>query len=367
MSRHSARRPILLPGISRLWRDPHRLQLGTDPHCAVVLELADPGWARLLDLLDGRRTEDDLRRDTARLGVPDDQVVALLAALRTAGLVVDRQSLGPSQLTEAVRRRLHREATASALRDPGRRPGTMVRRRLAARILISGSSLLAEPITYTLAAAGIGHVDPKIEAGAQPEDALAVLGSGLASVDPTQPRAAAATERIRRTFPEINLSSLRPGDATFAVLVGPRNPATLTALRMSSRGLVHLAVMVRDGAVVVGPLVHPGRTPCLHCLDLHRQDRDPAWSEVAAQLHTGAGADETVAAVTALAGVAYAAAEVLRHVDGEIGHTVGATVEITEPGRLIRRQWSHHPACDCRRRPSSPPRRTPVRQAECFN
>ena len=33
-----------------------------------------------------------------------------------------------------------------------------------------------------------------------------------------------------------------------------------------------------------GPLVTPGRGPCLRCLDLHRCDRDPAWPALLAQL-----------------------------------------------------------------------------------
>ena len=57
MSRTLAIRPTLLPGLRRLWRDPHRLQLGTGPGRAVILELHRPGRARVLDLLDGTRTE----------------------------------------------------------------------------------------------------------------------------------------------------------------------------------------------------------------------------------------------------------------------------------------------------------------------
>ncbi|MGH3681909.1 MAG: hypothetical protein ACRDT2_16870, partial [Natronosporangium sp.] len=50
-------RPTLLPGLRRIWRDRHRLQLGVDPARAVTLQLPEPGTARLLDLLDGTRSE----------------------------------------------------------------------------------------------------------------------------------------------------------------------------------------------------------------------------------------------------------------------------------------------------------------------
>jgi hypothetical protein len=91
----------------------------------------------------------------------------------------------------------------------------------------------------------------------------------------------------------------------------------------------------------------------LNCLDLHRLDRDPAWLRVAAQLFTGRDAAEPVTATTALAGAAYAAAEVLAHIDGGTPPTLGATVEITSPGHSIRRRWTLHPRCGCRRRARS--------------
>jgi bacteriocin biosynthesis cyclodehydratase domain-containing protein len=124
--------------------------------------------------------------------------------------------------------------------------------------------------------------------------------------------------------------------------------------------LAHLAVSVRDGTVVVGPLVRPRHTPCLNCLDLHRRDRDPGWPAVAAQLSGGFGVDDAVEATTALAGAAYAAAEVLVHIDGGQPRTLGATVEIASPGNPVRRQWTQHPECGCRRA-------RPARPSGCFN
>ena len=125
--------------------------------------------------------------------------------------------------------------------------------------------------------------------------------------------------------------------------------SSTAACRRGGR-LAHLAVSVRDGTVVVGPLVRPGASPCLNCLDLHRSDRDPDWGAIAAQLHTSPELPEAVTAATVLAGAAFAAEEVLTHIDGGRPSTLGATVEISAPGRSTRRQWSQHPACGCRRR-----------------
>lgn len=353
MSRARASRPTLLPALRRLWRDPHRLQLGTDPGRAVLLELPDPRCARLLDLLDGTRTEAGLVREAARAGIPPERTNDLLRLLRQRGLVLDAQALAPTGLSDQARRRLTGEVSALALRanavdDP---PAVRLRRRQAAHVLITGASQLAVPIATVLGAAGVGHLDPDV-------DGVTRIGdtgpAGLLPADAHRPRGVAAVEAIRRAAPEANVSRLRPHRATFAVLVGHTGPPALTALSLGNRGLAHLAVTVRDGVVVVGPLVRPGVTPCLNCLDLHRRDRDPDWPKVCAQLNTGPHGTRTdgaepLAVTTGLAGVAYAAQEVLSHIDGGVPTTLGTTVEISAPGQDRRRRWHHHPRCGCLR------------------
>ena len=72
---------------------------------------------------------------------------------------------------------------------------------------------------------------------------------------------------------------------------------------LHSQGVAHLAVRVRDGTGLVGPLVIPGVTSCLGCADLHRSDRDAAWPAVAAQLRDTVGVADraTLLATAALA------------------------------------------------------------------
>jgi bacteriocin biosynthesis cyclodehydratase domain-containing protein len=357
MSRRPTRRPTLLPAVRRLWRDPYRLQLGTDPARAVLLELADPIHARLLDLLDGTYTERGLIRAAGRAGIASHEAAALLRALTAAGYVVDANSLELSRASDAARRRLSNETTALALRTA---PAAAMRRRLQAQVLVTGTSRLAVPIACILAASGVGHVDPDQTGVTRLTDATPC---GLLPGDAHRPRGVAAAEALHRVAPDVASTPLRATRASFVVLVGCSAPASLTALSYGSRRLAHLAVSVRDGTVVVGPLVRPGRSPCLNCLDLHRLDRDPDWRVVAAQLNTGPDVAEPIAATTALTGAAYAAFEVLTHIDGGSPATIGATVEISEPGRTARREWSQHPACGCRRRARSPAGEPPARHS----
>jgi hypothetical protein len=76
-------------------------------------------------------------------------------------------------------------------------------------------------------------------------------------------------------------------------------------------GVPHLPVRMRDGAGLVGPLVIPGVSSCLCCVDLHRTDRDPAWPALAAQLRDVIGSgDRATALATASATAAWVASVV---------------------------------------------------------
>ncbi|OLP01971.1 cyclodehydratase [Mycolicibacterium porcinum] len=121
-------------------------------------------------------------------------------------------------------------------------------------------------------------------------------------------------------------------------------------------GIAHLSVCVRDGAGLVGPLVIPGLTSCLHCADLHRTDRDAAWPALATQLRgaVGSASRSTILATAALA---------MRQVDlviRAVGHrggdqpapdappTLNTTLELDSEGySIVARRWSRHPDCPC--------------------
>src|SRR5919107_3241875 len=125
-------RPLLVPGLPRVWRSAHTLQLGLDPARAVLLDLPDPGAARVLDLLDGCRPERLVLARAAEWGVSTEDVRALLETLHQAGLVVAGHTLVPATLGDDARRRLSGEAAALALaRVPS--PAQKLRRRAAAQ------------------------------------------------------------------------------------------------------------------------------------------------------------------------------------------------------------------------------------------
>ena len=115
-------------------------------------------------------------------------------------------------------------------------------------------------------------------------------------------------------------------------------------------GLDHLPVVVDEDRVRIGPLVRPGRTPCVTCHDLHRSDWDPAWAAIVPQL----GRRPPLVRPAALAGLTLhaaaveVAAEVVAALDGEPLRTVGRCL-VVGPRHDQRATWpvAFHHRCSC--------------------
>ncbi|MGK5679097.1 ThiF family adenylyltransferase [Actinoplanes sp. URMC 104] len=343
-------RPTLIPGLPRLWRDTHELQLGTDPARAVVIRLPDPRAACLLDLLDGSRPERVVLLDAAERGVSPDDARALLDTLSTAGLAVPAAALLPSDAPSATRARLSGEAAVLALRADGSpTPAVRLRRRRAARVVVSGHGRLGAPIAVALAEAGVGHVQPEMPGRVHPGE----LAAGpLRASDIGIARDEAVAAALTRRAPGVQTGGVRGRPATLVIQLDPDRPVPLLAAVYAQRRQPHLAVTVREGAAVIGPLVPPSGGPCLACLDLHRRDRDASWPG-----HPVRTTPEPCTVATLLAATAYAVEQSLTFIDGGAPETLGVSTEITSPSRLRRRTWTPHPECTCG--PSRPRRRPP--------
>ncbi|WFF01304.1 TOMM precursor leader peptide-binding protein [Micromonospora sp. WMMD964] len=355
MRRTALPRPTLLPGLNRLWRDRHTLQLGVGPGPAVLLELANPRAAHLLDLIDGTRSERTVLAHAASVQVTADEARTLLDALRTAGLLVPAHSLLPRDLVGPVRARLAAEAGALALaaaRLPGT-PAQVLRRRRAARVALIGTGAFGASLTVALAQAGVGQVIPQLTGPVRPVD---LVGTGIPAAELGHPLAPAVRAAVNRVAPGTGTRPGRGGRVDLVIQLGTDRPPALLAAGLAQRRQPHLLVTLREGVPVVGPLVRPPAGPCLHCVELHRADRDPDWPRLAAQL---AATDPVAAGTTStlLTAIGYALAEALTQLDGGQPETLGGAMEITGAGRFRRRGWPPHPACGCSRGRVSAPAR----------
>jgi bacteriocin biosynthesis cyclodehydratase domain-containing protein len=217
-----------------------------------------------------------------------------------------------------------------------------LRRRQAARVVITGHGRLGASIAVALAEAGVGHVVPDV-AGVVHHDELAA--GPLRGSDVDKPRHRAIADAMTVIAPGVTTNRLRRIPPSLIIQLDHDEPAALVAASHGGRRLPHLVVTIREGTAVIGPLVPPAGGPCLACLDLHRLDRDADWPGLPRPV-----TPEPCTVTTLLAATAYATAEALAYLDGDTPETLGASIEITAPGRFRRRTWPPHPHCDCTRR-----------------
>lgn len=138
--------------------------------------------------------------------------------------------------------------------------------------------------------------------------------------------------------------SLRDTTPAVAVVVGYWVLAPDIQSHWLRRDIPHLPVVFSDTGVTVGPLVDPGISACLRCVELHRTDTDPAWPAISAQLHGLSGGAESPILAAEAAAIAF---RLLRaRLDGSLES--GQSIHIdADSGTRTARHWMQHPRCGC--------------------
>ncbi|HEU0089692.1 MAG TPA: ThiF family adenylyltransferase [Pseudonocardiaceae bacterium] len=332
----------LAPGRPIVWRSPHSLQLGLDPHRAMVLDdLSDP-LAALLRQMDGVRSTAELLAEAQRAGASPGEAVRMLTELHQAGLV--QEAAAPERGPACWHRTaLATEATGWSVHTTCA-PHEVLRRRHSAAVRVIGSGRVAVALVTALAAAGVGQLTVAAEGTVTVGD----LGTGYRPDDLGRPRAAAALDVVRRAAPQAQLHEWHAPDLVVLTDVLVPDPDLVTDL-VAAR-VPHLIAYSVEGTVAVGPLVWPGRSSCLRCADLHRADLDLAWPKLAAQL---VGQIPPAGVAVTLLTAALAAEQVLAALAGpDVGlprpPTWGTTLELDPVrGRLRRHPRPAHPRCGC--------------------
>ncbi len=227
----------------------------------------------------------------------EHMIAALGAGISHSGLVMIARSAGATESqADALLTRL--------------RPALIAERPPAiAPVVVAGSGLLADRLVALLAGAGV----------------------------PVQlARSSAAAEAAQ---------------AGFAVVIGHYvlDPA-LHGLWLR-RDVPHLPVILGDTGVAIGPLVEPGRTACLLCLQRHASDADPAWPAIASQLWGRRSPAETE--LVASEAAAIVARLVIARGRGEAAAASDQLVIDAATGEHSRVAYDVHPECGCLRLPGA--------------
>jgi hypothetical protein len=274
-------RPTLLPGLRVTRRDDHHLQVGFDPARRVVLP-EHPAVRRLLaDLELGHRP--DLATLDARRAAH---------ALAEHGLLVDADDLarhlaGP----------LPRPAVLASFAQHGASARSRLDLRQQARVGVVADEPWRAAVLRLLGSAGVAVAGPR-------EAATAVV---LVAAGGEPPRG--------------DLDRFVRGDVP------------------------HLPVRNVGARPTVGPMVVPGLTACLRCVDAHASDLDPGHGMLVEQ-HDPV-ADEPCDPLLMHLAVLWAVCDLVTYVEGGLPATWSATVDVDPALALERREWTRHPRCGC--------------------
>jgi len=317
--------PVPLPATVMLhrWRSVHDLDAGTrmiglDPRAALVVGNLVPALADLVVELRIPVAPDEFAARAVARGVPAAAAYALLHSLHEAGELVD-----------------------------GAATGRAAAHRAAAVVAVHGSGPLTSGIIVGLASSGIGT----LHLAATGEVTGADLGTGLIGDDRGRRRIEAIPDAAARAVPGTAVTPWPRNLIPDLVVLADEHPDPVRSADLVTTGIPHLPVRLRDGIGVVGPLVLPGRTACLGCLDLQRSACDSHWPRVAAQLAGRRGGGDP-ACVQATVGLAVAQA--VGAVDATAGGVpappaLEATLELdVGTATITSRPWQAVPGCPCR-------------------
>jgi bacteriocin biosynthesis cyclodehydratase domain-containing protein len=238
---------------------------------------------------------------------------------------------------------------------------------LAARgrciVQLIGLGRTGAAMATALAAAGVGTLLLEDSAVAAPSDVgsgairLADIGLGrgqavrraVHQIDPT-----VACHLLPGSTVEQGAAGIFPRVLSLAICVDRDVADPRVAAALMSRGHPHLSVLVREQDTLIGPLVVPGQTSCLGCVELHRADADPGWPDVVARLtrrpvepQADRGTADEVSQALAAAGLA--AMQALLFLDGrnQPGSFSAVLKLDSGDGTVSRHAYPPHPACGC--------------------
>ena len=338
-------RPALKPGLLTVWRNRDTVQIGIDPRRAIALT-GMRGAAVLLGLLDGSRDLAQVLAAAGDVGISAEAADRVITLLAVGGALHDFPVTAYRAMPHGLRTRLAPELATAALAHGDADGGARIlARRQGACVRVEGMSRVGLCIASFLNASGIGMV---ISAGRTPG-----TGAGPGAPPPAGPAVLTGAPSPTGPPPLAGMAgptatSRRPDLVILADIYRRELPEILRR-----GGVPHLAAAASEAIGVVGPLVLPGRTACLRCLDLTRAERDPAWPLILAQL-TGGGADPPACDTVLAAAVAtQAAAQALAFVDrpASASAVTNGTLELVLPDwQWRRRTWAQHDRCGCGRR-----------------
>lgn len=337
------------PNQEALWRSPFELQLGTGPK-PVVLNKLTPAQERLIAAL--------------YKGIADQQLPLIQNQLGLSKAETDEvlNQVGPVLLAEKPKSKieLSTEFVAGAFSEIIR--ASLLHAVDGETVLIAraGRSVHLEDISRTglviaqgLAAAGVGHLISHDEKQVISSD-LGPTGYpsqllGRLRVDALRTLLAASPNKAMvSTGKKLLEKQLQQMDC--AVLISHQAIEPRRYAPWVSRDVPHIAVSFDSQFASVSPLIIPGQTACLFCLEIMRTDKDSQWPVLASQLIASQRKFDDSASQLFTAGIVIQ--KILARLDKVSGfelaeeNLTGYKLNLNS-GEITEFVWPQHSSCNC--------------------
>ncbi len=148
-------------------------------------------------------------------------------------------------------------------------------------------------------------------------------------------------------FPsEINPTKQTISEKNLSIMIGDFSSETME--HVMREGQNHLFIHNSDGpGISFGPLVIPGKTPCIRCIELSIEERTGMRFETVLNAQRESGSDVPIAIAHHVAGLVTQL--LLSHIDSNSSELIGVQIRLDyrDPISPKRTSYPRHPGCGC--------------------
>ncbi len=345
-----------------LWRSPKVMQIGLGPD-KVILEDLTPAQEKLIAALYSGIADNQVEAIANQSKLDPSTAYELVEKIRP---LMQRPEANPGKPARSNSHRANLEKTepltdsavSSAFAEiiraslvHGRDGEAVLLERGRRAVHLDDLSKTGLLITLGLAAAGVGAVITHDSSRVSQRD---IGNTGYAQGLLGQSRLGAAEWLLRGAPNRIQLvpgSKLEPkqlDNVDCAVIIAHQAIQPRLYARWMNRQVPHIAVVFDSTGVSVSPMITPGLTACLFCLEQQRIDSDEGWPALASQLLTSELRFDDSASQLFAAGLVLK--KILQTIDSspeperldETGYRF-----LASDGTVTALQWPRHRACSC--------------------
>lgn len=339
------------PNQQPLWRDPFELQIGVGKN-AIRLGKLSPAQERLIATLYKGIADQQLPLVQKQLGLSDSETTDVIDRVGGA-LLIEPPADSKLKLSDDFVAGAFADIIRASLLHSVDGEAVLIGRG-ERTVFIDDLSRAGLSVALGLAAAGVGHLLSSDEAKV---DAVNIGPVGYPSQFAGHPRIDALRSLLAASpngmkvassigFPENKLQKV-----DCAILIGQQVIDPKRYERWLGREVAHIAVTFDSNFVSVSPMIIPGASACLLCLEKARTKKDSKWPVLASQMITSQKRFDDVASALFAAGLVIQ--KILATADEIAGFTVappksvGYQLELAS-GLLTEFTWPASTDCECK-------------------